>query len=320
MQEGSIAGAKENVVLVTGGTGLVGKNVRNLVESQPAEYEKTRFVFVGSKDADLCSEGDVRRLFEETRPTHVIHLAAAVGGLFKNLRYPSGMLSKNVAMNELILRYCHEFGVTKLVYCLSSCIFPDKGPFPLQEQDLHNGLPHDSVLGYGYSKRLMHVSAQLYNRQYGTNFVGLCPCNLFGKYDNFDPESGHVLAALVSRFATAEKELVVWGSGRPLRQFMYAPDFAKQLLWALEEFDGGEDGYLICSPPESEEKSINEIAEAIRSSMRSDATIVNDTSKADGQLKKTCSSAKFLAACPEFRFTPFQEAVQETVDWFLGQR
>lgn len=310
---------QERVILVTGGSGLAGRNLREYVEENPVETD--RYVFVSSKEADLLDEESVRALFERIRPTHVIHLAAAVGGLFKNLQQSVQLFRHNVRMNDLILEYSRLHNVEKLVYCLSTCIFPDGAPYPLKESVIEMGAPHWSNEGYGYSKRMMHVLARCYNRQYKTKFVGICPCNLFGKYDNFNLQDGHVVASLIHRFYEADRKnepFVVWGSGKPLRQFLSARDFARITIWALDNYEGGDgENFFICAPPEPDEVSIAELARIVAGTINPNRELAFDTSKSDGQYKKTASNEKFSKLHPSFVYTPLADSIRETTEWFI---
>src|SRR5580698_115716 len=144
----------KEVVLVTGGSGLVGQAIQSVVEANATQYAKYRFMFLGSKDADLSDLQQTRKLFESVRPKYVIHLAAMVGGLFKNMSHNLDFLRVNCAINDNVLLVCHERKVRKCVSCLSTCIFPDKTSYPIDETMVHNGPPHDSNFGYSYAKRM----------------------------------------------------------------------------------------------------------------------------------------------------------------------
>ena len=204
--------AKE-VVLVTGGTGLVGKAIESVVESNKEEFESYSFVFISSKDADLSDLSQTRSLFERVRPRYVIHLAALVGGLFKNLRNNLDFLRVNLAINDNVLKMSHEFEVKKCISCLSTCIFPDKTSYPIDESMIHLGPPHDSNFGYSYAKRMIDILNKGYdnyykyhkdpNRSTDTIFTSIIPTNVFGPNDNFNLEDGHVVPGLIHKAYTA---------------------------------------------------------------------------------------------------------------------
>jgi len=274
-------------------------------------------VFVGSKDADLMDVAATRALFEKHRPTHVIHLAAMVGGLFRNLKYNADFLTNNQTINDNVLSCCRDFKVVKCVSCLSTCIFPDKTSYPIDETMIHNGLPHPSNIGYSFAKRLLDITNRCYQSQYGLRYTAVVPTNVFGPHDNFCVEDGHVLPGLIHKVHQAQqsnKPLTVWGSGTPLRQFIYSLDLAKLIVWSLTQYHEVEP--IILSVDESAEVSIAAAAGAVVRAAGFTGEVVFDKQRADGQHKKTASNAKLRSYLPDFQFTPFEEAVKETVDWF----
>jgi len=182
---------------------------------------------------------------------------------------------------------------------------------------IHNGPPHDSNFGYAYSKRMIDVLNRGYETQHGLKYTSVIPTNVFGPEDNFNIEDGHVLPGLIHKVYLAKKNntsLSMWGTGKPLRQFIYSRDLAKLFLWTLREYD--EVNPIILSVDESSEISIKEATNAVVEAMNFKGEIVCDTSKSDGQYKKTASNFKLRKYLPEFEFTPFKEAMRETCDWF----
>ncbi|CAL1283765.1 unnamed protein product [Larinioides sclopetarius] len=225
-------------ILVTGGTGLVGKAIENVVKANTLTDEN--WVFLSSKDADLTDVEQTNALFEKYKPTHVIHLAAMVGGLFRNLKYNLDFLRNNIHINDNVLNCSYKHGVQKVVSCLSTCIFPDKTTYPINETMIHNGPPHDSNFGYSYAKRLIDIQNRAYHAQHGCNFTSVIPTNVFGPFDNFNLEDGHVLPGLIHKTYEAKKNgtpLTIWGSGKPLRQFIYSNDLARLIVWVLREYN-----------------------------------------------------------------------------------
>lgn len=212
------------VVLVTGGTGLVGKAIETYVNNSPT-IENEKWIFLGSKDGDIRSRKETEALFEKYNPTHVIHLAAKVGGLFANMKQKVEFYRENVLMNDNIMECCRIYKVQKLVSFLSTCIFPDKTSYPINESMLHNGPPHPSNEGYAYSKRLLDTMSRAYAEEYGCNFTSIIPTNIYGPNDNFLIENGHVIPGLIHKCYIAKRDgtpFTVWGSGKPLRQFIYS--------------------------------------------------------------------------------------------------
>ncbi|KAL3046991.1 hypothetical protein OYC64_021254 [Pagothenia borchgrevinki] len=306
-------------VLVTGGSGLVGRAIQHVVREEGEAKEGEEWIFLSSKDANLMNMEETRAVFEKHRPTHVIHLAAMVGGLFKNMKYNLDFWRNNIYINDNVLQAAHEVGTVKVVSCLSTCIFPDKTIYPIDETMIHNGPPHESNFGYAYAKRMIDVHNRAYFQQYGRCFTAVIPTNVFGPHDNFSIEDGHVLPGLIHKAYIAQKEgkpLVVWGSGSPRRQFIYSLDLARLFLWVLREYP--EVDPVILSVGEEEEVSIKEAAEAVVQALDFKGEVVFDTSKADGQFKKTASNAKLHRYLPEFTFTPFTQALKETCDWFVA--
>eukprot|EP00884_Botryococcus_braunii_P022102 jgi/Botrbrau1/8576/Bobra.0359s0039.1 len=306
----------QDVVLVTGGTGLVGKAVQEIIAKNPPPNET--WVFVGTKDADLTDLASTKALFERVKPTKVLHLAAFVGGLFANMKYKVEFWRNNILMQDHIMRLCHEFGVKRLVSCLSTCIFPDKTTYPIDETMIHNGPPHPSNEGYAYAKRLVDVQNRMYNQQYGCNFTSVIPTNIFGKFDNFHLEDSHVIPGLIHKGLLAKQSgenFTIMGTGKPLRQFIYSLDLARLLIWVLADYPETEP--IILSVGEEDEVTIKEVALTIADAIGiPEDKVVFDSTKADGQFKKTASNAKLRKYLPDFKFTPFKEAVKETVAWF----
>jgi len=310
----------KRVVLVTGGTGLVGRGIEAAVKKMGDRPEDT-WIYLSSKEGDLRDYEQTRKIFEKYSPTHVIHLAAMVGGLFKNMKYKLKFYLDNEHMNENVLRCADEFKCVKCISCLSTCIFPDKTSYPLDETMVHNGPPHPSNEGYAIAKRNIDILNKCYNEQSKTKFTSVIPTNIFGPHDNFNVEDGHVLPGLIFKCYNAMQtngDFTVWGSGSPLRQFIYSRDMGALFVWTLDNYD--DPNPLILSVGEEDEISIADAAKAIVETMGFKGNLVFDTSKADGQFKKTASNGKLVKLYPEFKFTPFKEALKETVDWFVNHQ
>jgi GDP-L-fucose synthase len=304
-------------VLVTGGTGLVGKAVEAVTSRAPVEGET--WFFAGSKDANLTSMTETTALFERVKPTHVIHLAGKVGGLFKNMKYKVEMWKDNVEINSNVMECCKDFKVTKLVSCLSTCIFPDKTTYPIDETMLHTGPPHSSNEGYAYAKRMIDVVSRCYNEQYGCNFTSVIPTNVYGPHDNYHLEDSHVVPGLIHKFYNAQKTgepMKVWGSGKPLRQFVYSEDLARLMIWTLRDYNDATP--IILSVGEEEEVSIKDVVHMIAKAMDYKGELIFDTDKADGQFKKTANNAKLRSLLPDFKFMPMEEGIKKSVDWFVA--
>nr|GAT52863.1 predicted protein [Mycena chlorophos] len=312
-----------NVVLVTGGSGLIGKALQHIIETEPVgsrfgKLPNETWVFVGSSEADLRDPAQTDKLYEKYKPTHVIHLAALVGGLFANMKSKLTFLRDNMLMNDNILYASHTHKSVKVISCLSTCVFPDKVEYPLDENKVHLGPPHESNFGYAHAKRMVDVSNHAYNEQYGSLFTSAIPTNIFGPYDNYDLESAHVIPALVHRCYLAKKNgtpFIVAGTGKPLRQFIFSYDLAKLFVWMLREYD--EIDPIILSVGEDEEVSIKEVADAIVKAVGFEGEYSFDTTRADGQFRKPATNKKLLNRIGGFQFTPFQEALDLSVKWFV---
>ncbi|ELU39514.1 GDP-L-fucose synthetase [Rhizoctonia solani AG-1 IA] len=312
-----------DVILVTGGSGLVGAAIKYIIETEPegSRFGKRpgeKWVFASSSEGDLRDPAATSALFDKYKPTHVIHLAALVGGLFKNMKYKLTFLRDNVRINDNVLETSHQIKVKKLISCLSTCVFPDKVEYPLDENKIHLGPPHDSNFGYAHAKRMVDVQNHAYNEEFGDNFTSAIPTNVFGPHDNFDLEDSHVIPGLIHKCYLAKRNgtpFVVSGTGKPLRQFIYSRDLAKLFIWMLRDYESVEP--LILSVGEDEEVSIRSVADAIVKAVGFEGEYKFDTSRADGQFRKPASNKKLLELTGGFEFTPFDKALDETVKWFL---
>ncbi|KAM9960258.1 hypothetical protein ACTFIW_009386 [Dictyostelium discoideum] len=306
----------KRTVLVTGGSGLVGKGIEKYVKE--TDKSDDVWVFMKSSDCDLKSRESTRSYFEKIKPTHVIHLAARVGGLFSNMKYKVEFFRENIDINDNVLACCKEFNVVKCVSCLSTCIFPDKTTYPIDETMIHNGPPHPSNEGYAYAKRMIDVLNRAYNEEYGCKFTSVIPTNIYGPHDNYHLTDGHVIPGLIHKTYLAMKnnqDLTIMGTGKPLRQFIYSYDLAKYFVWTLNNYE--EMSPLILSVGEEDEISIADVARLITEAMQFKGKLIFDTSKADGQYKKTASNLKLKSLVSDLTFTPIQQAIKESCQWFI---
>lgn len=305
-------------VLVTGGTGLYGSALQEVIQSEPAAQDEN-WVFLSSKDGDLLNRDVVEKIFETHQPKYVIHLAAKVGGLFHNMRKKVDFYRDNMIMNDNVMECCRKHGVVKLISCLSTCIFPDETSYPIDETMLHNGPPHSSNLGYSMAKRMVDTLNHCYKDQYGSNFTSIIPTNIYGPNDNFNIDDGHVLPGLIHKCFIAKRDgtdFTIYGTGAPMRQFIFSKDLAELTLWTLRNYESVEP--IILSVDEDAEVSIKEVADMVAKAMCFDGQIAFDTTKADGQFKKTASNRKLRSHLPDHKFTPMEEGIRETVEWFTA--
>lgn len=232
-------------------------------------------------------------------------------------------------INDNVLLCSHEIAATKVVSCLSTCIFPDKTTYPIDETMIHNGPPHDSNFGYSYAKRLIDITNRAYNEKHGHIFTSIVPCNIYGPHDNFTPAVSHVIPGMIHRLyrlmyeddlstAPTEKEFIVFGSGVPLRQFIYSLDLAELVVWVMRNYESVDP--IILSVDESAEVSIGDVAKSIAKAFEFKGRIVYDTTKADGQYKKTASNEKLRFFMPDFQFTKFEVAIKDTVRWYIDNQ
>jgi GDP-L-fucose synthase len=302
-------------ILVTGGTGLVGHGIQSICKDYNHE-----FIFLSSKDCDLLDLKQVQNLFEKENPDFVIHLAACVGGLFKNMNYKVDMYEQNTVINYNVLKCCHHYQVKKVISCLSTCIFPDKTTYPINEEMLHNGPPHSSNDAYAYAKRMLEVHSKAYQQQHGDNFICVIPTNIYGENDNYSIEDGHVIPALIHKCYLAKQEnklFTVCGTGKPLRQFIYSVDLAKLIMWSLLEYN--EKSSIILSVSEDDEVSIGDVARLIAREFDYEHNMIFDTSYSDGQFKKTADNNKLKNLLPNFEFTNINIGIKKSVEWFKNK-
>lgn len=305
-------------VLVTGGSGLLGKSLQKIVKEEwHLDYE---YKFLSSKDCDLRNKEGVFNLFENYQPNIVIHLASCVGGVYDNMSRNYDFLINNIHINTNIIEACKNFGVKKLINVLSTCIFPDLNiKYPLTSDQLHNGLPHYSNIGYAYSKRILHVGSELLS-EHGVKVINLIPTNLYGENDNYNLKSSHVLPALIHKTYLAKQNnepLVVYGSGEALRQFLYVDDLSKIINYFSRSDIDKNSISCVVSPSENHEKSIKDVVSIISELMEFKGEIIYDTSYSDGQYKKTATDKELKNYLPDFKFTNIKDGLKETIDYFV---
>lgn len=298
-------------ILITGGSGMVGHALKSIISSSTDRYH-----FISSKDYDLTNIEQTKQMFETIKPDYVIHLAAYVGGLFRNMEQKINMFEKNLIINYNIVKYSHEYGIKKLIACLSTCIFPDKVVYPITEDQLHNGAPHDSNNAYAYAKRMLEFHISLYRNQYNDNFMCIIPTNIYGEYDNFNLHDAHVIPALIHQCYLAvqnNNDFIVKGTGVPLRQFIYSKDLANIIIKLL--YSDKQVNNLIISV--SDEISIKEIATKIAKRLNYKKQIIFDETYGDGQFKKTVSNTLLMDTFNYITFTELNIGLKSTIDWFI---
>lgn len=310
-------------VLVTGGSGLVGSALQQL---------RPEWFYINSKDCNLLCKSNFTNILKKIGPDIVIHLAADVGGLFKNKNNKLKMYENNITINENVINSCYEFGCKRLICCLSTCVFPDGLNKILTEEDLHCGEPHISNFGYAYAKRMMEVHCRLINENEGYNYQCIVPTNIYGENDNFDLDNSHVIPGLIHKAYIHTKTmknnndenipLIIKGDGTPLRQFIYSHDLARIIVILIEKKIMN--NVIICSPNEHEKITIYGIAKKIANEFDINnvkTEISNEKICEDnGQYEKTCTNKLLMEIIPDFEFTPLDIGLKNTIKWFLESK
>jgi len=294
-------------VLITGATGMVGQAVvRQLAD-------KCEYIGIGSKDCNLLRYEEVDAFIQQHKPTKIIHLAAKVGGVKANTDYVADFFNENILINTNVLMAAHKNGVNDIVSLLSTCVYPDKDwvEYPLSEEQLHIGPPHDSNFGYAYAKRMLEVQSRAYRQQHNRNYKCAIPNNIFGFGDNFHLESGHVAPAVIRKIYEAKMSDTVptfWGDGSSLREFTFADDIAACLVKMT--FDTNNSN-ILCNIGTDEEVSIKDLVMMVCEIYDYNGPIVWDETKPAGQHRKP-SKKQYI----QHTYKPLYEGLKETCEWF----
>lgn len=301
-------------IVVTGGAGFLGKHLRAELLSRGVGLENLLVPLI--EDYDLTSEADVVRMYDDMAPTTVIHLAAEVGGIGANRDNPGRFFYANIVMGLHLIEHARQRGINKFVQIGTICAYPKFTPVPFKENDLWNGYPEETNAPYGIAKKALLVMLQAYREQYGLNGIYLLPVNLYGPGDNFDPNTSHVIPALIRKFCHAvdigAEEVVVWGSGKASREFFYVEDAARGIAMATEHYDSPEPVNLGAGF----EITIKELAGKIKELTRFAGRLVWDTSKPDGQPRRCLDTTR---ASELFGFgaqMSFHEGLRRTIAWW----
>ena len=299
-------------IVVTGGEGFLGRYVVKRLKKRG--YQK---IFIPKhKDYDLVTIEAVKRLYRDARPDILIHLAAKVGGIGLNKEKPGNLFYNNLIMDTQLMEEARQCGVEKFVAIGTICCYPKFTPVPFKEKNLWDGYPEETNAPYGLAKKMLLVQAQAYRQQYGFNAIFLMPVNLYGPGDNFKPDSSHVIPATIKKCFDAIKEgkdkIIIWGSGKPTREFLYVEDCAEVIILATERYNKPDpvnigSGYEI---------SIKELTNLIVKLTGFKGKVVWDKSKPDGQPKRHLDTSR---AKREFGFsakTPFRKGLNRTIKWY----
>jgi GDP-L-fucose synthase len=302
-------------VLITGGAGFLGKNLVPKLRELGAEIFVPR-----SKDFDLRKENDVNRLFKFFNPEIVIHAAVHGGGIGYMKEHPGRIFYNNLMMDTLVVEESRKNNVEKFVGIGTVCSYPKYTPVPFREEDLWKGYPEETNAPYGLAKKMMLVQTQAYREEYGFNGIHLLLVNMYGPHDNFDPKRAHVIPALIRKFIDAvenrKKEVIVWGTGKPSREFLYVEDAVRAIVLATEKYNKVEPVNIGAGF----EISIKELVELMTDYVGFKGRVIWDKSKPDGQPRRCLNVSR---AKKEFEFeakTSLEDGLKKTIRWYLENK
>jgi GDP-L-fucose synthase len=303
---------QDKSVCVTGGAGFLGSFVLEKLEERGAKE-----VFVPHiEDYDLTQVEDINRVLDKAKPDVIIHLAALAGGIGANRERPAEFFYQNLMMGVPLMHRAWEIGVKKFVAIGTICAYPNLTPIPFKEENLWDGYPEVTNAPYGLAKKMLLVQAQAYREQYDFNAVYLLPVNLYGPRDNFNLETSHVIPALIRKCIEAkergDKEIVVWGTGSPTREFLYAGDAAEGILLAAERYNDSEPVNL----GSGMEISIKDLVEMIVRLTEFKGKIVWDERKPDGQPRRALDTQRAYEFFGFRAQMPFEEGLRRTIEWY----
>lgn len=303
---------KDSKIYVAGHRGLVGSAIVRELKKKGC----TNIIGKTHKELDLMNDLAVENFFKEERPEYVFLAAAKVGGIHANSTYPADFIFENLQIQNNVIVNAYKYGVKKLMFLGSSCIYPKMCPQPIKEEYLLSGYLEETNEAYALAKISGLKMCQYFNKQYGTNFISVMPTNLYGPYDNFHPENSHVMPALIRRFheakANGAKEVVVWGSGTPLREFLYSEDMADACIYLMENYEGN-DFFNIGT---GKEIAIKDLAELIKEVIGYEGEIIWDSSKPDGTPRKLLDVSRLESQGWKYKME-LKDGVKEAYKWYL---
>jgi len=303
-------------ITVTGGDGFLGRYVVRKLEERGCHD-----IFVPrSRDYNLVDGDAVKRLYRDARPDIVIHLAAVVGGIGANSENPGRFFYENLMMGVQMIEQGRLADIEKFVALGTVCAYPKFTPIPFREDDIWNGYPEETNAPYGLAKKMLLVQSQAYRQQYGFNSIFLLPANLYGPGDNFDPDTSHVIPALIKKVFDAkergERHITVWGTGQATREFLYVDDAAEGIILATETYNRSAPVNL----GTGSQISIRELAELICELTEFNVELEWDTSKPDGQPRRMLDTSR---AKSEFGFEAkvnMRDGLKMTIDWYRNNK
>jgi GDP-L-fucose synthase len=299
-------------IFVAGSRGLVGSAIVRRLEAEGA----TRLLTATREQLDLRDQAAVNYWFRANRPEFVYLVAGTVGGIFANSSRPAEFIYDNMLIHATVVHAAHQYGVKKLLYLGSSCIYPRMSPQPMKEEHLLTGLLEPTNESYAIAKIAGIKLCEAYRKQYGSNFISAMPTNLYGQNDNFDLAQSHVLPALIRKFHDAkvqnQPEVTIWGTGTPRREFLHVDDLADACMFLMERYD--ELGHINVGT--GEDLSIRELADTLKQVIYPEATLRFDTTKPDGPPRKLLDVSRLHALGWKHRIG-LAEGLASTYEWFL---
>ena len=303
---------KNSRIYVAGHRGLVGSAIVRNLEANGF----TNIITRTHAELDLTNQADVRKFFEEERPEYVFLAAAKVGGIHANNTYPADFIYDNLMIQNNVIKAAHDFKVTKLLFLGSTCIYPKMAPQPIKEEYLLTGALEETNEAYAVAKIAGLEMCKFFKRQYGDNFISCMPTNLYGPNDNFDLKSSHVLPALIRKFHEAKvngaETVEVWGTGTPLREFIYVDDMAAACVFLMENYDGEQHVNI----GTGEEVSIRQLAETVKEVVEFEGELVFNTDMPDGTPRKLTTVDK-LHGLGFMHKVSLNEGIRMAYKWFL---
>lgn len=305
----------ETRVLVTGGTGFLGRHVVAALEARGCRNVMT----FRSSQYDLTHESQVERALADTRPELIIHLAATVGGIGANREHPGTFYYRNLMMGSLLMEHARRTGVRRFLCVGTICSYPKLTPVPFREEDLWNGYPEETNAPYGLAKKMLLVQSQAYRQEFRFDASNVLVVNLYGPHDNFDPDSSHVIPALIRKCVEAAEsgasQIEVWGTGKATREFLYVEDAAQGIVAAAERLEGSDPVNIGAGF----EISIRDLTQKIADLTGFKGRIVWDPTKPDGQPRRCLDVTRAERLLGWRASTSFDEGLRRTIAWFRSE-
>ena len=303
---------KKEKIYIAGHNGMAGSAIHRMLKK--AGY--SNFVYRRSYELNLKNQADTEMFFEQEKPDVVILAAAKVGGIMANIESPATFLYDNLMIQSNVIHSAYRFGVKKLLFLGSSCIYPRECPQPMKEEYLLDGKVEPTNEGYAIAKIAGMKMCEMYNKQYGTDYISVMPCNLYGVGDSFDPIRSHVVAATIRKFHEAkingDKEVVIWGTGKARRELLFADDMADACVFLMENYSGNE----FFNVGTGSDVSITELSEMVADIVGYDGKMVYDTSKPDGMPQKLMDCSKLAEKGWTYK-TELKDGLRKTYQWYL---